>query len=241
MSFLSRFFGGSSGSGGGTATQGPSAPPPAGGPPRTGGTATTQSLEEIEKAIDTLNRREEVILKKVDAEVEQAMKRKKRYQDQLEVISAQRGNLETVQITLEEQALNAAVARATVQATHAMRTGNAQMEPDRIQKIQDDLREQLESHNDVVSILKEGMDVNPVDMDDLEEELMAELEKDKPKQRAPAAAASATAAPATRQKTAAELAAEAELAKLMVPSTAPKKTKQQEEEEALKALEAELA
>lgn len=203
-----------------------------------GGTSVPASLEKLETSIELLEKREAVLQKKVDAELARAkelfakknkngalqcMKRKKMYEEQLQNIASQKQNLETLKFTIQNQRMNQDVLQAQVSAKEELKKSNKRMNADKIEDNMDELMEEMDKANQVSEALRQPLDTNFVDEDELMEELELELEG------------------ATLED---ELGEDTKIPAMpQVPSAKlpEKKTKEQEDEDELRALEAELA
>lgn len=201
---------------------------------------TAKTMEDMDAAIELLEKREAALEKRMEGELAKAkqlyarkntqgalqcMKRKKMYEEQLMNIGAQKQNLETLKFTVQNQNMNHEVLRAQIKAKDELKRSNKQMNADKIEDNMDDLMEEMDKANQVSEALRQPLDNNFVDEDELMNELEMELE-----------GLDLDEAPATETKMP-EMPA--------VPSqklpAKPTKTKTQEDEDALAALEAELA
>lgn len=214
---------------------GPSQPPKA--------SAGEQQLEE---AIDLLEKKEAMLEKKANAELQKAkdfyakkmnpravecMKRKKTFEEQIGRLNAQRMNLETQRFTLENQRLNLELLEAQKKAAEELKKGNKKMNAEKVEEQMETLVEEMDKANQVSEVLANPIDNTMMVMDDDEllNELELELNKDEDEGES------------------AELAAL--LANASVPTAAPqnkippqKATKlSKEDADALAELEAELA
>lgn len=212
-----------------------------------GGGGVAQSMENLDNTIELLEKREQVLEKKIEAEVARAkeflgknnkamamqcMKRKKMYEDQILKLQAQKDNMETMRFTLQEQAMNREVLEAQRRAGQQLNQLNAGMNADRVEDDMDDIRDAMDQANDVTNALTQSLDQNVVDEDDL----MAELDE------LAGATTTTTTTTATTQQVKPANTVPSELAGLSVPGGNMPEPKQQEtdEEAALAALEAEL-
>ncbi|KAH9598234.1 Snf7 family [Trypanosoma melophagium] len=204
----------------------------------TGTGSVTHSLEKLDSAVELLEKREAVLEKKMEAELERAkqyhakkntqaalqcMKRKKLYEEQLMSISAQKQNLETLKFTIQNQNMNNEVLEAQQRAKEELKQSNKKMNADRVEENMEELLEEMDKANAVAEALRQPLDNQVLDEEDLMGELMAELEDTKVHET--------VALPTMPHVPTGDL---------------PQKTKKQEEEEvdedeeALRALEAEL-
>nr|CCC95541.1 unnamed protein product [Trypanosoma congolense IL3000] len=147
---------------------------------------TQRSLEDLELKVEMLGKREDVLGKKMDEELEKAkqfyanknkqgalqcMKRKKMYEDQLTNIAAQKQNLEVLIFTLQNQTMSMEVLEAQRRAKDELKMANKKMDADRVDQTMDELTEEMEKANAVSEALRQPLDVHVAD----EDELMAEL------------------------------------------------------------------
>lgn len=157
---------------------GPSQPPKA-----------SVGAQQLDDAIDLLEKKEAMLQKKSDAELQKAkefyskkmnpraldcMKRKKVYQDQIDRLSAQRANLETQRFALENQQLNMELLAAQKKAAEELKKGNKKMDAGKIEDQMDQLAEEMDKANQVSEALANPIDSNQAVVDD--DELMNELE-----------------------------------------------------------------
>lgn len=200
-----------------------------------GGGGTIQTLEQIESAYELLEKRENVLEKKVEAELARAkeyhakkntpaalqcMKRKKAYEDQLQNIFAQKQNLETLKFTLQNQNINNELLEVQQRVKDELKTRNERMNADRVEEDMEALQDEMEKANAVAEALRQPLDMQVVDEDELMEELMGELQN---------VSATTTETP---------LPALPSVPTSVLPQH--KKKTDEDEEEALRALEAEL-
>lgn len=178
-------------------------PPP---PPRStgggrGGNGVTDGMEKLDTTIDLLDKREAVLDKKIAAELEKAkvfmakknknaamqcMKRKKMYEDQIMKIAAQKQNMETMKFAMQEQSMNVEVLTAQRTAAQQMRQMNRGMDAETVEEERDILQEQMEEARNVTEVLTQPLDTDPVDEDELMDELEAEMGMGQAEQQAAA-------------------------------------------------------
>lgn len=205
-----------------------------------GGKSAAKTMEDMDAAIDLLEKRESALEKRMEAELMKAkqfyakkntqgalqcMKRKKMYEEQLLNISAQKQNLETLKFTIQNQTMNQEVLKAQVAAKDELKQSNKKMNADKIEDNMDELMEEMDKANQVSEALRQPIDNNFVD----EDELMNELEMELDGMNMEETPEAETKMPEMPKVPNAKLPAK------------PKKTKTQEDEDALAALEAELA
>ncbi|KAG5490277.1 hypothetical protein JKF63_00397 [Porcisia hertigi] len=205
-----------------------------------GNSSAAKTMEEMDAAIELLEKREAALEKRMESELTKAkqlyakkntqgalqcMKRKKMFEEQLLKIGAQKQNLETLRFTVQNQSMNHEVLRAQIRAKDELKRSNKQMNADKIEDNMDDLMEEMDKANQVSEALRQPLDGNLVDEDDLMNELEMELDA-MGLEEAQAVDTKLPDMPAVPSQ---------KLPEKRVP------TKSQEDEDALAALEAELA
>jgi charged multivesicular body protein 4A/B len=207
----------------------PPAPKPAGGSAGGGGGAgsTVASVQSMERTMETLDRKQAQLEQKITEQEEKAkqymaagkkpmaincMKLKKQYEDQIEKLLAQRMNLQTTQFALETAEMNRVVMNEQQRAAAELQRVSAQMDPDKVQDVMDSVQEQIQNVKDANNALAQPIDMEMADDDDAEEALKALMKADK---QSAGAVAAPVATASVKQKSAADAAAEAELARLM--------------------------
>lgn len=168
----------------------PPPPPRSGGAPRSNG--VTDGMEKLDTTLELLDKREAVLEKKMHIELEKAkalmakgnknaamlcMKRKKMYEDQILKIQAQKNNMETLKFAMQEQSMNVEVLAAQRAAAAQMRTMNRGMDAETVEEERDALQEQMEEARNVTEVLTQPLDTDPIDEDELMDELNAEMGK----------------------------------------------------------------
>jgi len=166
------------------------APPPPQQPSAPPAPSQQGAIAKVRDTIETLGKREEHILRKIDGEVKQAkelaakgkkpqalqcIKRKKMYEKQLEQIGNTKMTLETQQLQLEAMNINKEALDAQKAAAGAMK---AQMQAmggvDAVDAIVDEVEDGLADANDIGEALGRSVGMPGVDAD--EDDLLAELE-----------------------------------------------------------------
>lgn len=148
-----------------------------------------QKLLEIE---DLLRKRQDVLEKKIDDELKtakangvknkrlalQALKRKKRYEAQLNQIDGTLTTLEYQREALENANTNTEVLKSMGFAAKAFKSAHLELDVDKVQDLKDDIAEQQELANEISNVISSpiGMDAQ-FDEDDLMKEL-EELEQE---------------------------------------------------------------
>ncbi|EPY37129.1 charged multivesicular body protein 4 [Strigomonas culicis] len=208
------------------------------------GTSSSATVEKLDTSIDLLEKREGILQKKIETELGNAkqfyakkntqgalacMKRKKTYEDQLISIGAQKNNMETLKFTLQQQSMNKEIIEAQMSAKNELKKENKRMNADKIEDTMDDLIEEMDKANQVSQALQQPLDSNFVDEDDLMAEL--ELEMDE----------SALEAPAQTTHVETKLPQMPAVPSSKLPAKPKVMSKEEEDEEALRLLERELA
>eukprot|EP00796_Vickermania_ingenoplastis_P008131 gene8131-5666_t len=181
-----------------------------GGPSQPKSTVAMQTLDD---AIDLIEKKENVLQKKIDAELAKAkelhakkntngalqcMKRKKVYEEQMTRLGAQKSNLETQRFTLENQQMNLELLNAQKKAAEELKKSNKKMDAGKIEDQMDELMEEMDKANQVSEALANPIDTNNVvDEDDLMNELEMEIAEDDEKESDLAALLGETKLPAT--------------------------------------------
>jgi len=167
MSFFNKVFGGNSKDG--------KAPSP------------QEAIQELRVTCDMLQKKSDFLEKKIEAEILTAkkhgtknkrmaiaaLKRKKRYEKQLQNID---GTLSTVEFQLEalqNAQSNKAVLDAMKMGSSALKKAHGNMNADDVHDLMDDIQEQQEVADEITTALSSGVGAQDID----EDELMAELEE----------------------------------------------------------------
>jgi len=143
-----------------------------------------QKLLEIE---DLLRKRQDVLEKKIDEELHtakqnglknkrlalQALKRKKRYEQQLNQIDGTLTTLEYQREALENAQTNTEVLKSMGFAAKAFKSAHLELDVDKVQDLKDDIAEQQELANEISNVISSPIGVDMTDDD----ELMRELEE----------------------------------------------------------------
>lgn len=148
-----------------------------------------QKLLEIE---ELLRKRQEVLEKKIDDELQiaktngvknkrialQALKRKKRYEQQLNQIDGTLTTLEYQRESLENANTNTEVLKTMGMAAKAFKSAHLELDVDKVQDLKDDIAEQQEIANEISNVISSpiGLDAQ-IDDDELLQEL-EELEQE---------------------------------------------------------------
>jgi len=183
-------------------------PPPAGGG---GGGGTSQVIQRMDDTIESMDLREQLLIKKIDQETQKAkdalakknknlailcMKRKKMYENNLEKLMAQRGNMETIKITMEDTAMTQQILQTQRHAASELERLNAGMEAEKVEEDLDRLRDAMDQQKEIQELLSQQVGTDIVDEDELLEELDELVAADKKAVKA----ATKVNAPAPAQK-----------------------------------------
>lgn len=158
-----------------------------GGTSKDKGPSPQEAIQELRQTCDMLQKKSDFLEKKIAAEIEtakrhgtknkrmalQALKRKKRYEQQLQNID---GTLSTVEFQLEalqNAQSNKAVLDTMKLGANALKKAHGNMDADDVHDLMDDISEQQEVANEITSALASGVRTDDYDEDDL----MAELEE----------------------------------------------------------------
>lgn len=207
----------------------PPAPKPSGGGAGGGGSGgtTVASVQSMEKTMETIDRKQALLEQKITEQEEKAkaymaankkpmalncMKLKKQYEDQIEKLHAQRMNLQTTQFALETAEMNRVVMQEQSRAGSELARVNAQMNPDLVQDVMDQVQQQIQDVKAANDALAQPIDMEMADDDEAEDALKALMKTDAQQNKAAATSQPATA---VKQKSAADKQAEEELARLM--------------------------
>lgn len=147
-----------------------------------------EAIQKIRDVEDLLNKKSQYIEKKIQDELDvarkngvknkrvalQALKRKKRYEEQLTKIDGTLTTLEYQREVLESASTNAQVIRVMSDATKAFKSANSNMDVDKVHDIMDDIAEQQQIAEEISGAIS-----NPIGFDQNvdEDELLRELEE----------------------------------------------------------------
>jgi charged multivesicular body protein 4 len=242
----------------GKAKKGPTVPQPSGG--GGGGGGTSDAIGKLRDASETLDKRQEHLMRKIDNEVKMArdfsqkskkrealtcIKRKKMYEKQLEQITGAQMTLETQRMALEMQNINMAALEAQRAGAQAMQAATRRMGGvDAVEETMDQIEEGLADADEIGQAMSRTVNAG-LDMDD--DELLAELESletdDLTDQLTDLSGLGAPAAkaPAMSQEEAELAALNASMDFPSAPKSQPAARAMTEEEKELAALEASMA
>lgn len=144
-----------------------------------------QKLLEIE---DLMRKRQDVLERKIDDELKtaklngtknkrlalQALKRKKRYEQQLNQIDGTLTTLEYQREALENANTNTEVLKTMSFAAKAFKSAHLELDVDKVQDLKDDIQEQQDLANEISNVISSPIGFGE-QMDD--DELMKELEE----------------------------------------------------------------
>ncbi|KAF1333108.1 Snf7-domain-containing protein, partial [Globisporangium splendens] len=176
--------------------------------------ATADTIRKIREQLDTLEKRELHIEKKIVMQLEEAkkksagkdkrgaifaLKRKKMYEAEIEKLQGARMTLETQVMTLESAHVNMETFTALRSGANQMKAIHGQMNVDTVDNIMDDIQEEMATADEIGRAISQPLGSQLYDDDELEEELrmMEELDLEEEALKAPPAYVPAEAAPAT--------------------------------------------
>ncbi|KEG08877.1 charged multivesicular body protein 4 [Trypanosoma grayi] len=209
---------------------------------RTGGSDGPQSIEKLETSIGMLEKREVVLEKNVEEQLNKAkvflanknkpaalqcMKRKKFLETELLGIATQRQNLESLKWSIQNQNMTSEVLAAQQQAKEVLKMNNKKMDADRVEENMEELMEEMDKANTISEALRQPLDTGVVDEDELMAELMEEVEDTGVQQM-------------QQQHKTEKLPEMPSVPTGVLPQKTKAQQKEYDEEEALRALEAEL-
>ncbi|KAG3101263.1 hypothetical protein PI124_g5812 [Phytophthora idaei] len=207
-------------------------------PARTGPVATADTIRKLREQLESLEKRELHIVKKIALQLQEAkqksaakdkrgaifaLKRKKMYEAEVEKLQGARMTLETQVMTLESAHVNMETFTALRSGAEQMKAIHGQMNVDKVDNIMDDIQEEMATADEIGRAISQPLGSQLYDDDELEDELreMEELELEEktlePVAATPAEAARAPAAP---------VAAPAAAAAATAPSAPPTPTAQ---------------
>eukprot|EP00616_Rhizochromulina_sp_CCMP1243_P009782 CAMPEP_0118973260 /NCGR_PEP_ID=MMETSP1173-20130426/9665_1 /TAXON_ID=1034831 /ORGANISM="Rhizochromulina marina cf, Strain CCMP1243" /LENGTH=229 /DNA_ID=CAMNT_0006922881 /DNA_START=68 /DNA_END=757 /DNA_ORIENTATION=- len=145
-----------------------------------------QSILKLRTTVDTLDKREVHIQKKIDAQIQEArqnmkkgdkrsalycMKRKKMFEGEVDKIRGARMTLEQQALALESSATTMETFKAMREGNQTMRALRANVDADTVGETMDDIRDEIEEANDISAAIGEPLNDGLED----EEALLAEL------------------------------------------------------------------
>ena len=155
--------------------------------------SASESIQKLHNTESLILKKQEYLEEKVSEELEiakknastnkkaaiEALKKKKRYEQQLEQFHGTLTSIETQREALENANTNAAVLESMKTASNTLKKLHKDMDVDKVQDIMDDINEQQEIANEFFNIISTGIVLpNAVDEDELALEL-EELEQEK--------------------------------------------------------------
>ncbi|CAG9799353.1 unnamed protein product [Chironomus riparius] len=153
--------------------------------------STSESIQKLRDTENMLLKKQEFFEQKVEQELEiakknasankrvalQALKRKKRYEQQLEQLQGTLTTIETQREALENANTNAAVLDTMKGASDALKKSHKDMNIDNVHEMMDDIAEQNDIANEISNAISTGIISSGVDEDELAKEL-EELEQE---------------------------------------------------------------
>jgi charged multivesicular body protein 4 len=153
--------------------------------------STSESIQKLRDTENMLLKKQEFLEQKVEQELElakknasankrvalQALKRKKRYEQQLEQLQGTLTTIETQREALENANTNSAVLDTMKGASDALKKSHKDMNIDNVHDMMDDIAEQNDIANEISNAISTGIVSSGVDEDELAKEL-EELEQE---------------------------------------------------------------
>ncbi|KAK6456129.1 vacuolar-sorting protein SNF7 [Scheffersomyces xylosifermentans] len=159
-----------------------------------------------------------------------ALKKKKVYETNLMKIENQMESLETQLSAIEGANLNLETMKAMKQGASAMKQIHGEYNVDKVEETMDDIREQVELADEISEAISRPVGSEFIDEDELDEELAQLQEEENQKTQVPAEKIQPEKAPAEKLPT----------FPTVNKNTPQAATEEDEDEEALKALQAEM-
>ena len=147
---------------------------------------TAEAIQDLRQNEDMLLKKQEFLEKKIDSEIEiarknaktnkrlalTALKRKKRYEKQLQQIDGTLTTIEQQREALEAANINTTVLKGMDSAAKALKNAHKDMNVDNVHDMMDDIAEQQDVAKEIsVAISQPTAFANEFDEDELEEEL----------------------------------------------------------------------
>lgn len=148
--------------------------------------ATADTIRKIREQLDTLEKRELHIEKKIGLQLEEAkkksagkdkrgaifaLKRKKMFEAEIEKLQGARMTLETQVMTLESAHVNMETFQALRSGANQMKAIHGQMNVDTVDNIMDDIQEEMATADEIGRAISQPLGSTLYDDDELEEEL----------------------------------------------------------------------
>lgn len=180
--------------------------------------ATSDTIKRLREQVETLEKRELHLEKKIQAQLLEAkkksaskdkrgaifcLKRKKMYEKEIEKIQGTKMTLETQVITLENAHVNMETYSALRSGANQLKSIHGQVSVDTVDDMMDDIQEEMATADEIGQAISQPIGTEIYDDDELEDELreLDELTLEGEEEKAPAAK-EATAAPAKTPATA---------------------------------------
>ncbi|OQR84206.1 hypothetical protein ACHHYP_13730 [Achlya hypogyna] len=155
-------------------------------PVKTGPAETAETIRKLREQLDTLEKRESHIEKKIEAQLEEAkkksaakdkrgaifcLKRKKMYESEIEKLQGARMTLETQVMTLESTQVNMQTFTALRTGANQMKAIHGQMNVDSVDDIMDDIQEEMATADEIGRAISQPLGNALYDDDELAAEL----------------------------------------------------------------------
>ncbi|KDO21729.1 hypothetical protein SPRG_13145 [Saprolegnia parasitica CBS 223.65] len=166
-------------------------------PVKTGPAETAETIRKLREQLDTLEKRESHIEKKIEAQLEEAkkksaakdkrgaifcLKRKKMYESEIEKLQGARMTLETQVITLESTQVNMQTFTALRTGANQMKAIHGQMNVDSVDDIMDDIQEEMATADEIGRAISQPLGNALYDDDELAAELESMMDEELEKQ-----------------------------------------------------------
>ncbi|ETV73549.1 hypothetical protein H257_11676 [Aphanomyces astaci] len=155
-------------------------------PVRTSPADTAETIRKLREQLDTLEKREAHIEKKMELQLDEAkkksaakdkrgaifcLKRKKMYESEVEKLQGARMTLETQVMTLESTQVNMATFTALRSGANQMKAIHGQMNVDSVDDIMDDIQEEMATADEIGRAISQPLGNALYDEDELEQQL----------------------------------------------------------------------
>ena len=148
---------------------------------------TGEAIQKLRETEDMLMKKQDFLEKKIETEVSiarkkaktnkraalQALKRKKRYDKQLEQIDGTLSTIEMQRETLENASTNSAVLTAMNDAANVLKRANNELDVDNVHEMMEAIAEQQDVANEIFDAISKPVAFGQFDEDELEAELDA--------------------------------------------------------------------
>lgn len=207
--------------------------------------APKKAIVQLREHISTLRKKEDYLEKQIDEQdaivranvtknrvvARQALKRKKKLEGDLVKIQNQIDSLETQLNAIESANLNMETMKAMKQGAQAIKQIHNEFDVDKVDATMDDIRDQVEISEEISDAISRPLGNDMVDEDELDEELAA-MQQEELDEQMTNTGAKVQAQPAKQELSKSKLPS--------VPTGKVEETEEDEDEKALKQLQAEM-